>query len=96
VSKKTEYVLVEAVSMFRTRYLVEVPVGKSEYALDTVTLNEAKTFSSEHLDDTIVNHRIISKKKALELCDIDNQYAASWSDDHKVKVFFTRETDIND
>ncbi len=43
-----QWVLVECVSQFRQRYMVEVPVGtdqygkdKSEWALDTVTMNEA-------------------------------------------------------
>jgi hypothetical protein len=42
---KTEFVLVECVSTFRMRYVVEVPEGKSEYALDTVVMNEANEFS---------------------------------------------------
>ena len=45
--KETEWVLVECVSTFRMRYMVEVPKDKSEYALDTVTMNEAKEFSQD-------------------------------------------------
>jgi hypothetical protein len=96
MSKKTQLVLVETVSMFRMRYVVEVPVGtdnynndKSLWALDTVTMNEAQEFSQEHLDETIVSHRVVSKKEALALCDIDNDYTKSWSKDKKIETFFT-------
>jgi hypothetical protein len=96
MSKKTQLVLVETVSMFRMRYVVEVPVGTDDYnndkslwALDTVTMNEAQEFSQEHLDETIVSHRVVSKKEALALCDIDNDYTKSWSKDKKIETFFT-------
>lgn len=87
--KDTEWVLVEAVSMFRMRYMVEVPKGKSEYALDTVVMQEAVEFSQKHLDETIVSHRVVSKKEALALSDEDNDYAKDWSKDKKVEAFFT-------
>lgn len=89
--KKTEWVMVETVSMFRMRYMVEVPKGKSEYALDTVTLNEAKEFSQLHIGEQIVSHRTVSEKEALNISDVDNYYCSSWSDDKKIKAFFTKE-----
>jgi isopentenyldiphosphate isomerase len=89
MSKETELVLVETVSMFRMRYMVEVPKGKSEWALDTVVMQEAKEFSQKHLDETIVSHRVVSKKEALELCDQDNDYLTTWSKTEKVDSFFT-------
>jgi len=45
---ETEWVLVECISTFRERYMVEVPKGKADWALDTVTMNEAKEFSQKH------------------------------------------------
>ena len=103
MSKKTQLVLVETVSMFRMRYVVEVPVGTDDYnndkslwALDTVTMNEAQEFSQEHLDETIVSHRVVSKKEALALCDIDNDYTKSWSKDKKIETFFTPWKEQND
>jgi len=93
---ETQWVLVETVSMFRERYMVEVPVGvdrygkdKADWALDTVTLEEAKEFSQEHLGETIVSHRVVTKEEALALCDKDNDYARVWNDELKVKTFFT-------
>jgi hypothetical protein len=94
--KETQWVLVEAVSTFRERYMVEVPIGTDRYgkdktlwALDTVTLNEAKEFSQEHLGETIVSHRIVTEEEALKLCDVDNDYAKAWNDQLKKKTFFT-------
>ena len=93
---ETQWVLVETVSMFRERYMVEVPIGtdqygkdKADWALDTVTLEEAKEFSQEHLGETIMSHRVVTKEEALALCDKDNDYARVWNDELKVKTFFT-------
>lgn len=89
MSKDTEWVLVEAVSMFRMRYMVEVPKGKSEYALDTVVMNEAKEFSQKYLDETIISASVLSKKEALALSDQDNDYTKNWPKDKKIEAFFT-------
>ena len=93
---ETQWVLVETISTFRERYMVEVPVGvdkygkdKADWALDTVTLEEAKEFSQEHLGETIVSHRVVTKEEALALCDKDNDYARVWNDELKIKTFFT-------
>jgi bifunctional DNA-binding transcriptional regulator/antitoxin component of YhaV-PrlF toxin-antitoxin module len=86
---ETEWVLVECVSSFRIRYMVQVPKGKSDWALDTVTMNDAKEFSQEFLNETIVSNRVISKDEAVKLCDIDNEYFAARDEDLKIKVFFT-------
>ena len=101
---ETQWVLVETVSTFRIRYMVEVPVGiddynndKSLWALDTVTMNEASEFSQEHIGELIVSHRVMSKEEALALCDIDNHYAAeAWTEEHKMKTFFTPLKDIEE
>jgi hypothetical protein len=87
----TEWVLVETVSQFRERYMVEVPKGKELWALDTVTMNEAKEFSQEHLGETIISHRVVSLEEALVLCDKDNDYCSAWSSDKKIDAFFTKE-----
>ena len=94
--KQTQWVLVECVSTFRQRYMVEVPVGtddqgkdKTLWALDTVTMEEAKEFSQEHIGEQIVSHRVVTKKEALELSDIDNDYTIAWNEETKLKTFFT-------
>lgn len=96
MSEETQLVLVECVSMFRMRYLVEVPVGiddygndKKDWALDTVSMEEAKEFSQQHIGETIVSSRVISKEEALTLCDQNNDYARSWPEEKKIEQFFT-------
>lgn len=83
--RETEIVLVETVSMFRMRYAVRVPKGKSEWALDTVTCDNANELSQEHLTETIVSHRVISEKEYLEIYDKDNAYLREWDDDKKLE-----------
>jgi hypothetical protein len=90
---ETELVMVECISTFRERYVVEVPKGKSEWALDTVTCQEAKEFSQEHLGETIVSHRVITKDEALAICDVDNHYCKPWNDDQKLNTFVTWKSD---
>lgn len=85
----SKWVLVEAVSMFRMRYMVEAPDDHPEYALDTVTMNEAKEFSQEHLDEIITSHRVVTLDEALQLCDQDNDYLKSWSQQQKIDGLFT-------
>lgn len=87
--KDSKWVMVETVSMFRMRYMVEAPADHPEYALDTVTANEAKEFSQEHIGETIVSHRVVSLDEAIQICDQDNDYLKSWSDEQKINSFFT-------
>lgn len=84
-----QWVLVETIQTFRERYMVEVPKGRASWALDTVTMEEAKEFSQKYLTETIVSHRTITEEEALELCDKDNDYCRKWSDEKKKEVFFT-------
>jgi hypothetical protein len=85
------WVLVETIQTFRHRYMVEAPLHNPEWALDTVTMEEAKEFSQEWLGETIVSHRIVSEREALNLCDKDNSYLKDWTDEQKKKAFFTHE-----
>jgi len=89
--EETEWVLVEALCQFKVSYMVEVPKGKSEYALDTVTMEEAKEFSNEHLrpTDIILGHKVLTKEEALKLCDEKNEYGAQWDEETKIRNFFT-------
>jgi len=95
--EEKQWVLVEAISTFRTRYMVEVPVGiddygndKTTWALDTVTIENAKEFSQLHLGEQIVSHRVITKEEGLTLCDQDNDYFANHSEKNKIDTFFTK------
>lgn len=83
---ETELVLVDTISMFRMRYVVEVPKGKKEYASDTVTMQEAKEFSQEHLDEIITTSRVISEDELIQICDEDNAYLKEWTREQKLNL----------
>ena len=90
------WVMVEAVSQFRMRYMVEVDAAHPEWALDTVTMQEAKEFSQEHIGETIISHRVVSEEEAIAICDVDNdyvngKYGTPWTKEQKIKAFFTKD-----
>lgn len=91
---RNKFVLVETVQMFRHRYVVEVPEGKELWALDTVTMEQAKEFSQQHLGETIVSHKSITLKEAMSLCEEDNDYCKTWDDQARKEAFITFEKDI--
>ena len=88
---ETELVLVETISMFRMRYVVEVPKGKKEYATDTVITGkdtdnlEIVELSQEHLDEVVSSTRVIDKEEYLRVFNEDNDYLRSWSDEMKLR-----------
>lgn len=91
--EQTKYTLVECVSTFRMRYVVEVPVGTDDWAADTVVMNEAKEFSQEHIGEQIVSQRDLTREELIKLCDIDNDYCKSWSEEQKINTFVTQRKD---
>jgi bifunctional DNA-binding transcriptional regulator/antitoxin component of YhaV-PrlF toxin-antitoxin module len=89
LTQPTEFVMVDCISTFHQRYLVEVPVGKKDWALDTVTCEEAREFSQKHIGETIVTHRVVSKEEALAEYDADSPWCKDWTDEMKIKAGFT-------
>lgn len=94
----SKYVLVEAISQFRQRYVIEVPDNHNDgeypctatqWAEDTVTSEEMQEFSQLWLGETITSSREVTQEEILKLCDIDNDYCKTWSDEQKLKVFVT-------
>ena len=89
----SKYVMVDTVSQFRMRYVVEVPddvespsEGKypctpEAYASDSVVCEQTREFSQEHLGETIVSTREVSLEEAIAQWRKDNGGAFdSWSD----------------
>ena len=93
MSEETQLVLVECIHQYRMRYVVEVPFGHADWALDTVTMEEAKEFSQLSLGETIVSHRVVSRDQVLKLCDEDNNYCHSWTDEAKLEAFVSYDND---
>jgi hypothetical protein len=88
-----QYVLVEAIQQYRMRYVVEL--GKDDpaaWALDTVTMNEAKELSQQDLGETIVSHRVLpgGLEEAIALARTDNpSVAAHWPADVVIRNHIT-------
>ena len=85
----TVLVMVECVSQFRQRYVIEVDAEYPEYALDNVAMGRCKEFSQVHLGEVVVSHRVVDVDEVLAICDEDNTYCKSWSDEKKLQMFVT-------
>jgi hypothetical protein len=85
------WVLVEAIQSYRMRYMVEAPATNPEYAMDDVTMEDAKEFSQLAIQEVITSHRVLTEDEAITLCDIDNDYTSGWTKEQKIKSFFTKE-----
>ena len=94
--EETQWVVVETVSLYRHQYMVEVPIGidnygkdKADWALDTVTMEEAKEFYQQHISENIVSHRVINKDEALAMFRKQNPEFRLWTDELVIKNHFT-------
>ncbi|MGL6052626.1 MAG: hypothetical protein ACRC16_22040 [Aeromonas salmonicida] len=87
--EESVWVLVDCISQYRTRYMVQAPVSHPEWALDTVVMEEGREFSQEWLGETIVSHRVVSHEEALAQCRKDNDYAYGYTDQQLELNFFT-------
>ena len=79
--------LVETVSMFRMRYVIDC---KDEtHATDTVVTGDAgdgkmlSELSQMHIDENVTSVRKISMPEYMEIFDKDNDYLQSWSKEQK-------------
>ena len=85
-----DYYLVECIGQFRMRYMVKAQCA--EHATDTVVMEEAKEFSQLSLGEVIVSTRkMLDKEDVLKLCDEDNAYTKTWSDETKFEAFVTED-----
>jgi len=79
--------LVETVSMFRMRYVIEA--REEGHATDEFVMEigkeSFKEFSQVHMDEVIVSTRELSAKDYLELFDKDNEYLKSWDIAEKMR-----------
>jgi len=94
--------MVDTVSMFRMRYVVEVPddcenpkdeylfpCTPQEYASDTVVCENTREFSQEHIGENIVSCREVTLDEAIDQFKVDNGYYTDWTDDMIVKSAIT-------
>jgi hypothetical protein len=77
--------LVETVSIFRMRYVVEA--NNASDAKDEVTMNndgQLHEFSQLHIDEMITSTREIDRAEYLRLFDEDNDYLQEWDEEQKL------------
>ena len=77
--------LVETVSIFRMRYVVEA--NNASDAKDEVTMNndgQLHEFSQLHIDEMITSTREIDLAEYLRLFDEDNDYLQDWDEEQKL------------
>lgn len=79
--------LVETISVFRMRYVIEAQCA--EHAKDEVTMvtmNDAsfREFSQLHIDEMITSTREIDQAEYLRLYDEDNPHFKDWTDEEKL------------
>jgi hypothetical protein len=81
--------LVETVSIFRHRYVVEAK--EKQHALDEVVcsiggvVDDWQEFSQQHVDECITSSREIDREEYLRLFAEDNAYLSSWEEEMKFK-----------
>jgi deoxyribose-phosphate aldolase len=83
--------LVETVSIFRQRYVVEA--REAEHAADEVVMNVSngsfKEFSQKHVDELITSTREITADEYVKLFDEDNDYLSKWNISQKMQSINT-------
>lgn len=78
-------VLVEAVSQYRMRYVVEC--DEVEHAADEVVMERIQDeFSQLHLGEVITSSREIDRAEYLRMFDEDNAYLKAWPEEQKFKM----------
>ena len=89
----SKYVLVDTLSQYRMRYVIEVPDDHNDkefpcsaiqWAEDTVTMEEMKEFSQKWLGETIIGSREVTRDEIIKVCDEDNDYLKSWTEEDKM------------
>ena len=80
--------IVETISMFRMRYVVEA--NEAEHAADEVVFklgdSDLQEFSQHHVDEVITSTREITQEEYLKQFNIDNDYMLNWPVDQKLSL----------
>ncbi len=89
---KTKLVMVETVSSFRIRYVVELPEDAEEEMAHDRVLNDGdiKEFSQVHISEEVSGSRVVTNKQYLKVFNEDNMYLRSWKEDSKFTAFVNK------
>lgn len=94
----SKFVLVETISQYRMRYVIEVPLDHNDgefpcsatgWAEDTVASDDMVEMSQKWLGETIVSAHEITNEHIIKLCDEDNEHCKTWDREKKMEVFVT-------
>ena len=83
--------LVETISMFRIRYVIDCE--SAEHAKDVVSFNEADEFGQKHIDENIIGCREVTDAEIPELFFEDAPYLRSWGPEKTMEYVHKVETD---
>jgi hypothetical protein len=86
--------LVETVSMFRHRYVIECE--NIDHAKDAVVMNEADEFGQEHIDENIFSCREITDAEIPELFFQDHPYLREWGPSKAMEYVYKVNYEGND
>lgn len=89
----TKLVMVETISQFRHRYVVELPDNaENNWAVeDVIITGGVEEFSQTHLGEFDISNREITKEEYLRLFDEDVSYCRNWSEEQKLKLIHKSE-----
>jgi hypothetical protein len=89
-----DYVVVTCISSYRMRYVMhkddlqklnpDKPCNPIEWAKDTVTCEECKEFSEEHMGEYVVDTATLNEQQVIDLFDKENDYLKKWSREKKI------------
>ena len=82
----SKYVMVDAVSMFKMKYCIEVPDEIEDKDLldhveKQVSAGDTLEFTQRHMGETVENYTIVTKDEILEQFRSEEPYFASWEDE---------------
>ena len=82
----SKYVMVNAVSMFNLKYVIEVPDEVEDKDLldhveKQVSAGDTLEFTQRHMGETVSNYSIVTKNEIIEQFRTEEPYFASWSDE---------------
>jgi len=95
MSKDNKYVVVNALTQYRMRYVIpldelqnlnpDVPVDP-KWALDCVTCEDVEEFSQLWLGETIIDHEVVNEERIVEMFDTDHEYLTSMDTERKIEL----------
>lgn len=83
----SKLVMVETLSQFRHRYVVELADDAPNYqATDLVLFGDATEMSQVHLGEMDLSTREITKEEYLKFFNEDNEYLVGWLEESKLNL----------